>query len=169
MVYKWCVVGCRSNYVGEEPTTVFTLPKEESLRKIWIKFVNRKDWEPAPSSFICTKNFEEKYSSKDKNGKRYRLIKTLKPVPTIFNPSIQISKCSSSSHIISPVTVPRRSSRKRVYQDDQYQSSMNYDLINKLIDIKESLSLAGFLFKKNNDYVTFFKIEFSEKHTPEVT
>ena len=46
---------------------------------------------------------------------------------------------------------------------------MNYDLINKLIDIKESLSLAGFLFKKNNDYVTFFKIEFSEKHTPEVT
>ena len=33
MVYKWCVVGCRSNYVGEEPTTVFTLPKEESYVK----------------------------------------------------------------------------------------------------------------------------------------
>ena len=28
---------------------------------------------------------------------------------------------------------------------------MNYDLINKLSDIEESLSLAGFLFKKNND------------------
>ena len=46
---------------------------------------------------------------------------------------------------------------------------MNYDLINKLSDIEESLSLAGFLFKKNNDYVTFYRTEFSEKRTPEVT
>ena len=45
---------------------------------------------------------------------------------------------------------------------------MNYDLINKLSDIEDSLSLAGFLFK-NNDYVTFCKIEFSEKRAPEVT
>ena len=64
------------------------------------------------------------------------------------------------------MTVPRRSPRKRIYQDDQYQSFMNYDLINKLSDIEDSLSLAGFLFK-NNDYVTFCKIEFSEKRAPE--
>ena len=38
---------------------------------------------------------------------------------------------------------------------------MNYDVINKLSDVEESLSLAGFLFKKNNDYITFCKIEFS--------
>ena len=93
----------------------------------------------------------------------------MKPVPTIFNPNIQTSQCSSSSHIISPVTVPRRSPRKRIYQDDQYQSFMNYDLINKLSDIEESLSLAGFLFKKNNGYVIFFKIRFSEKRAPELT
>ena len=109
---------------------------------------------------------EERYYRKGKNDKRYRLTKTLKPVPTIFNPNIQTSQCSSSSHIISPVTVPRRSPRKRIYQDDQYQSFMNYDLINKLSDIEDSLSLAGFLFK-NNDYVTFYKIEFSEKRAPE--
>ena len=156
MVYKCCVVDCRSNYAGEERTTVFSFPKEESLRKIWIKFVNRKDWEPTPSSFICIKHFEEKYYRKGKNDKCYRLTKTLRPVPTIFNPNIQTSQCSSSSHIISPVAVPRRSPRKRIYQDDQYQSFMNYDLINKLSDIEESLSLAGFLFKKNNDYVTFY-------------
>ena len=40
---------------------------------------------------------------------------------------------------------------------------MNYGLINKLSDIEESLSFAGFLFKKSNDYVTFCKIDFSEK------
>ena len=69
---------------------------------------------------------------------------------------------------MSPVTVPRRSPRKRIYQDDQYQSFMNYDLINKLSDIEESISLAAFLFKKNNDYVTFYEIEFNEKRAPEV-
>ena len=46
---------------------------------------------------------------------------------------------------------------------------MNYDLINKLRDIEESLSLAGSLFMKNTDDVTFYKFEFSEKHAPEVT
>ena len=89
--------------------------------------------------------------------------------PTIFNPNIQTLQCSSSSHIISPVAVPRRLPRKRIYQDDQYQSFMNYDLINKLSEIEESLFLAGFLFKKNNGYVIFFKIEFSEKRAPELT
>ena len=67
------------------------------------------------------------------------------------------------------MTVPRRSARKRIYQDDQYQSFMNYDLINKLSDIEESTSLAGFLFKENSHYVTFYKIEVSEKRAPEVT
>ena len=162
MVYKCCVVDCQSNCVGEERTIVFSFPKEESLRKIWIRFENRKDWEPTPSSFIYIKHFKEKYYRKDKNDKRYRLTKTLKRVPTIFNPKIQTSQCSSSSHIISPVTVPRRSPRKRIYQDDQYQSFINYDLINKLSGIEESLSLAGFLF-------TLYKIEFSEKRALEVT
>ena len=99
MGYKCCVVDCRSSYAGEERTTVFSSPKEKSLRKIWIKFVNRKDWEPTLSSFICVKYFDEKYYSKGKNDKRYHLTKTLKPVPTIFNPNIQTSQCSSSSHI----------------------------------------------------------------------
>ena len=169
MVYKCCVVDCRSNYAVEERTTVFSFPKEEILRKIWIKFVNRKNYKPTLSSFICIKHFQEKYYKKSKNKKRYRLPKTLKPAPTIFNPNIQTLQCSSSSRIISPVTVPRRTPRKRIYQDDQYQSFMNYDLIKKLSDIKESLSLACFLFKENKDYVTFYKIEFSEKRAAEVT
>ena len=70
---------------------LFSFPKEESLRKIWIKFVNKKDWGPTPSSFMCIKHFEKKYYRKGKNDKRFRLTKTLKPVPTIFNPNIQTS------------------------------------------------------------------------------
>ena len=33
MVYKYCVVDCRSNFPGEEWTTVFSFPKEEILLK----------------------------------------------------------------------------------------------------------------------------------------
>ena len=65
VVYECCVVDCQSNYAGEERITVFSFPKEESLRKIWIKFVNRKDKEPILSSFICIKHFEEKYYRKN--------------------------------------------------------------------------------------------------------
>ena len=46
---------------------------------------------------------------------------------------------------------------------------MNYNFINKLGNIKESLYPAAFIFKENNNYVTFYKIGFSEKHAPEVT
>ena len=48
------------------------------------------------------------------------LTKTLKSMLTIFKPNIQTSQCSSSSHIIFPVTVPKRSPGKRIDQDDQY-------------------------------------------------
>ena len=94
---------------------------------------------------------------------------TLKPVPTIFNRNIQTSQLSSSSHVISPVTGPKRSPRQRIYQDDQYQSFRNYDLIKKVSDIEKSLFPAGFLCEENKDYVTFYKSEFSEKRAPEVT
>ena len=43
MVYKCCIVDCRSNYAAEEANTVFSFPKDEDIRKRWIKFVNRKD------------------------------------------------------------------------------------------------------------------------------
>ena len=58
MVFKCCMVNCRSNYAGKEKTTVFLFPKKEQLRKIWIPFANRKDWEPSNSSYICIKHFE---------------------------------------------------------------------------------------------------------------
>ena len=89
------------------------------------------------------KHFEENYYRKGKN----------EVMLTIFNPTIQTSQYTSSNHVMSPVIVPRRSPRKRTYQDDQYQSFMNYDLINKLSGIEESLSPAGFLFKENNDHL----------------
>ena len=53
--------------------SVFLFPKEEDLRKRWKKFVNRKDWKPTSSSYICIKHFEEKYYKKGENEIGFRL------------------------------------------------------------------------------------------------
>ena len=76
MVFKCCVVNCRSNYAGEEKATVFSFPKEEHLRKMWIKLANRKDLEPTNSSYICIKHFEDQYYQKGESNYWFRLIKT---------------------------------------------------------------------------------------------
>ena len=44
-----------------------------------MRFVNRKDWQPSSSSYICIKHFEEKYYKKVKNNRRYRLLMNMKP------------------------------------------------------------------------------------------
>ena len=121
MVYKCCIVGCRSNYIAKEANTVFYFPKDEDIRKRWIKFVNRKDWLPTSLSYICKNHFEPKYFRKGQNNKRYRLIKKLKPVPIIFNPSY-VTQSSSSSNSISPVSILRKSPRKRIFQEEQYET-----------------------------------------------
>ena len=59
IVFESCIVNCRSNYTGEESTTVFAFSKEDDLKKRWIRFVMRKDWEPTSSSYIRMKYFEE--------------------------------------------------------------------------------------------------------------
>ena len=167
MVYKCCVVNCRTNYTIEETNTVFSFPKDEDLRKRWIKFVNRKDWQPTSSSYICKKHFEPKYYKKGETNNRYRLIKELKPVPTIFDPSSDIP--STSSNLTSPVSIPRKSPRKRIFQEEQYETFVASDSINGFGDLKENLSPSVYLFKQNDDHVIFYKLTENELSIPEVT
>ena len=86
--------------------------------KRWIRFGNRKDWQPSSSSYICIKHFEEKYYKKGKNSKRYRLAMNMKPVTTIFDPKKVINKNSEINNVTSPICIPRRTRRKRLYQED---------------------------------------------------
>lgn len=112
MVNKCCVVGCFSNYSKHDVVPVFSFPVKKELRTKWIKFVNRLNWVPTKSSVICAKHFQEKYLKHGEQEKRFRLIKKLKPVPTI-HPSV-ISKSS-----IPTINLERKSPTKRIYQNDQ--------------------------------------------------
>ena len=116
LVYKCCkIVNCRSNYTGEERRTVFSFSKEKDLKKRWIRFINRKDWESTSLSYICIKHFEEKRYKRSKNSKRYHLAMNMKPVSTIFYPKKVTNKNSEIDSVTSPISILQRSPRKRLY------------------------------------------------------
>ena len=113
----------------------FVFPWRRTFLKDMAKLVNRKDWEPTSSSYICIKHFEDKYYQREQGNKRFRLIKTLKPVQTIFDLSNPDFRNSSAYQATSPVSIPRKSSRKRVYQEDQYQRFLADNIIKNHQDI----------------------------------
>ena len=81
MVNKCSEGGCKGNYVGRDTDAVFSFPKDPDLLGRWKRFCDRLNWEPTDQSRICKGS---SLYEKGKNDNRWRLIKTLKPVPTIY-------------------------------------------------------------------------------------
>ena len=77
--------------------------------------MNRDDWKPSKKSCICRKHFEPHYYKIGTKGKGCRLIKKLKPAPTIFDPE-QSHLLAESKYLKFFVSVPRKSPTKRVCQ-----------------------------------------------------
>ena len=161
MVNKCCVVGCTSNYLGGEVVPVFSFPKDDDLRKLWIRFVNRNFWTVTKSSVICLKHFEKKLVHKGASEKRFRLLYNLKPIPTIYPASI----ATASLPVISG---PRKSPAKRIFQEDEYQKFLSKDIIKDVDSLSAADSPAGYLFSKFDDCVVFHRIIQNELHIPEV-
>ena len=111
---------------------------------------------------ICIKHFESKFLKKGEHEKRFRLIKTLKPIPTIY----PASRKASSTY---KVSLPRKSPKKRVFQEDQYDEFKRNNNIIGLESITESDCPQGYLYAKYEDHVIFHKIVLNELHVPEVT
>ena len=132
MVNKCSVGGCKTNYVGHD--AVFSFPKDSDLFGRWKRFCNRLNWEPTDQSRIC----------RGKNDNRWRLIKTLKPVPTIYikhdsslSDSSQGPSTSTSSVVdtmISPsimptISIPRKSPKKSLFREDEFSKFLDKGLI----------------------------------------
>ena len=109
MVNTCCVVVCRSNYKGEEKVPVLSFLSDEDIKSRLINFVNRKDCQPTSSAVICIKHFESKFLKKGEHEQRFRLVKTLKPIPKIY----QASTKTSSTY---KVSVP----------NDEFKRNSNY-------------------------------------------
>ena len=136
MVNKCCIYNCRSNYAVENHTVVFSFPRDDDLKKILVRFVNRKDWSPSNSSVICIKHFEKEYLKMGEGKKRCRLDMSMKPIPTLFDLSTHAS--SSTSALKAPIRIPRKSPKKRNVFADEYVEFVNNDK-NLLLDIMKDI------------------------------
>ena len=157
-----CVVGCHSNHTGKKIVPVLLFSSDGDIENRRIKFVMRKDWQPTSSAVIWIKHFEGKFLKKGEHEKRFRFIKRLKPIPTIYPASTKT--CSTYK-----VSLPRKSPKKRVFQEDQYNEFKRNNNIIGLESITESGCPHGYLFAKYEDHFVFRKIVLNELHVPEVT
>ena len=107
--------------------------------------MNRVGWKPSKKSCICRKQFEPHYYKTGAQSKRYRLVKKLKPVPTIFDPE-ESHLSAESKHLKSLVSVHRKSPTKRVYQQDQFKLFEEQDKIKSFDDIDSTLTSPGYTF-----------------------
>ena len=89
-------------------------------------------------------------------------------MPTIFH--LEESNLSAEpKHLKLSVSVPRKSSTKRVYQQDQFKLFEEQDKIKSFDDIDSTLTPQGYTFQKNDDHVVFYHLETNVLNVPEVT
>ena len=67
------------------------------------------------------------------------------------------------------MSIPRKSLKKRTFQEEQYETFWADDSIKKLSDINENLVPPGYSFQQRDDHVKFFKLVDNEMLVPEVT
>ena len=85
---------------------------------------------------------------------------TMKPVPTILNPSTHAS--SSTSTLKAPIRIPRKSAKKRSVFADKHVEFVNNDKIMKFESIDETLAPPGHKIAKYEDHVIFYKTQHNE-------
>ena len=93
----------------------------------------------------------------------------LKPVPTIFDPGESSNLSAEANHLKSPVSVPRKSPTKRVYQEDQLHVFEEQDKIKSFDDIDSKLAPLGYTFQRYDDHVAFYRLQTNDLNVPEVT
>ena len=99
--------------------------------------------------------------------KRCRLDMSMKPVPTIFDPSTHES--SSTSALKAPIRIPRKCPKQRNVFADEYVEFANNDKIMKFEGIDETSAPPGYTIAKYENHIVFYKIEHDEFSIPQVT
>lgn len=170
MVNKCSVPGCKTNHVGGEKGTVFELPDDEEQKNRWISFLKSDFLSSYKHIFVCHKHFADHFVKKNKN--RYRLVKSLKPHPTILPISqidINISEAERSS---ANSKTPRKPPNVRNFQVDELKQFKEMDAVRSLDDIdQDCVKSIGeeYSFMKKEGYVVIYKLETSSSVVPEIT
>ena len=75
-------------------------------------------------------------------------------MPTIFDPE-ESHLSAESKYLKSPVSVPRKSSTERVYQQDLFKVFEEQDKIKSFDDIDSTLTPPGYAFQKYDNHIFF--------------
>ena len=148
--------GSRENYAS------FHFPmKNADLMQRWIKFVNRADWKPAPTSVLCERHFDDMYINR---GKRCTLKWNLNPIPTKHS-AIAMKRPST----LPDLSTPRKAPKIRNIEPDQMQEFMAKDKLESFADIDVTKHCPpGYSSKINDDSIVFYTISYDELGLPSV-
>ena len=91
--------------------------------------------------------------------KKCGLYMSMKPVPTIFNPSTHASSNTSALKAL----------KKRNVFADEYVEFVNNDKIMKFESIDETLAPPGYAIAKHEVHIVLYKVERNELSIPQVT
>ena len=155
-----CVAfGCNTNYdTCTDKVSVFHFPDKEDMPDLfhkWVQFVNRVDWVPKERTVLCAKHFNPKYIKfgKCRNHMRWEL----QPVPTVHT-----SDALKRPSAVQTPDVPRKVPKVRIYQEDELDIFRGHDRIYDFDDLNANRCPAGYEFKKTDDCVIYYKLEFDE-------
>ena len=154
MVNKCVVANCTSGYITGEKNPSFLFPEDNNLRRKWIYFVNRKDWQPTKYSVICIKHFESKFV---KVGKKCKLQWHLHPVPTIH------PKIYGKDSLLRTPSLPRKSPVKRNIYGDEISTFQALDKVSGFQHFDCSHSPLNYSFKRLDETVQYFNLVFNEQ------
>ena len=116
--------------VHEKPWQVSTFPwKNEVLLRRWMKFVNRRDWEPKRTSILCEKYFDEEFISR---GKRCTLKWSMDPVPTKHS-FVAIKR----PFTLTEMSTPRKPPKIRYIEPDQLPDFLEKNKIESFAKIDQ--------------------------------
>ena len=171
MVNKCVAYGCDAGAnlrVNEDPATreataSFHFPhKNEDLMGRWVKFVNRADWKPKPTSVLCERHFSEEYITR---GKRCTLKWNLNPIPTKHS-----SLAKKRPSTLPDLSTPRKAPKIRNIEPDQMQDFLNMDKIESFADIDiQKHCPPGYSSKKEENSIIFYMTASDELGFPRIS
>ena len=90
MVQRCCIDNCKRGWVdGKFRGFKFPFKKRHGIIDQWIKFVNKKDWNPSDNCSLCYEHFDPAYIVR---GIRWTLNLKLDPVPTLYPPILECTQ-----------------------------------------------------------------------------
>ena len=161
MVNKCAAPSCRSGYAKNETKHITKLHfplKNYELNRLWIRFVNRKDWKLTKHSVLFELHFEEKKYIV--GGGKSNLKWSMNPIPRKH--SKELLKMPSS--LLPTSNTTRKTPRERLISNDQMDTFRKRDTnITGLADLNETTAPDGFQFKNSNDHALFYNLVFDEE------